>query len=71
MNKKGYLWYRMAVLTYYRVEWTDISDDDQEYRLKLTVELDELIKQCRKDKVNVPNAAFEVFIFMQTIAESW
>lgn len=71
MIKKSYLWYRMAVLTYYRTEWTDVSDEDQYYRLKLTVELDELIRQCRKDRMNIPNAAYQVRIFIQTTAESW
>lgn len=69
MNQKYFLWYRMAVLAYYRCEWTDISDDDQEYRFALTTEVDALLMRCCKDKMNVPNAAKEVAIFIGMLNE--
>jgi hypothetical protein len=56
----------MAVLAYYRCEWTDISDNDFEYKLKLTEDLNELIRKCCVDKMNVPNAAKEIKIFLDT-----
>lgn len=59
----------MAVLAYYRCEWTEISDNDQEYRFLLTAEIDALLKRCCEDKVNVPNAAKEVAIFMEMSKE--
>jgi len=69
VRQKYFLWYRMAVLAYYRCEWTDISDDDKEYRFALTTEIDALLKRCCKDKMKVPNAAKEVAIFMETAKE--
>jgi hypothetical protein len=52
-------WYIMAVLNYYRSEWTEISDDDFEYKLVLTNELKELLWACMRRKTNIPNAARE------------
>jgi hypothetical protein len=69
MRKKYYLWYRMAVLSYYRCEWTEISDEDNEYRFSLTKEVDELIRSCCRSRMNIPNAAKEVSIFMDAIKE--
>jgi hypothetical protein len=69
VRQKYFLWYRMAVLTYYRCEWTDISDDDHEYRFALTTEVDALLRRCCKDKANIPNAAKEVAIFMEISKE--
>lgn len=69
MRHKYFLWYRMAVLAYYRCEWTDISDDDKEYRFSLTTEIDLLLKRCCKEKMKVPNAAREIAIFMAMINE--
>jgi len=61
-------WYMMAVLNYYRSEWTDISDDDVEYKLVLTDELKELLWACMRRKTNIPNAAKEVEIFFSLLA---
>lgn len=69
MSQKYYLWYRMAVLAYYRCEWTDISDDDNEYRFALTREVDELMRKCCEQKLNIPNAAKEISIFMEMTKE--
>jgi len=57
-------WYIMSVLAYYRSEWTDVPDEDKDYRLLVTSELERLIKACMRRGVNVPNAAKEVEIFM-------
>lgn len=64
MNKTYYMWYRMAVLAYYRCEWTDISDED--YRLAITADLNLLIKNCCHKKTTIPNAAKEVDIYIKT-----
>jgi hypothetical protein len=64
---RDYLWYRMAVLAYYRCEWTDISQDDREYKFRLTAELDRLISRCHRERVNIPNAAKEMGIFMEVM----
>jgi hypothetical protein len=61
-------WYIMAVLNYYRSEWTEISDDDFEYKLVLTNELKELLWACMRRKTNIPNAAKEVEIFFSLLA---
>lgn len=64
---RNYLWYRMAVLAYYRCEWTDVAQDDSEYKLRLTTELDTLISRCHREGANVPNAAKEVGIFLEVM----
>ena len=69
MKQKYFLWYRMAALAYYRCEWTDISDDDKEYRFILTAEIDSLLKQCCKAKMNIPNAAKELSLFMKEVSK--
>lgn len=63
-NKKRRRWYTLSVLAYYRAEWTDVSDDDNEYRLFVTKELQDLIDGCMRRKTSVPNAAKEVHIFL-------
>ena len=68
MRSKRLGWYIMAVLNYYRSEWTDISDDDFEYKLVLTNELKELLWACMRRKTNIPNAAKEVEIFFSLLA---
>lgn len=64
MKNKKIAWYVMAVLAYYRSEWTEVADDDTRYRLVLTKELEDLIRGCRRRGTNVPNAAKEVEIFL-------
>ena len=64
MSKKKVKWYIMAVLAYYRAEWTDVSDDDLDYRLMVTGELEQLIRGCMRRGTSVPNAAKEVEIFL-------
>lgn len=61
-------WYRMAVLTYFRCEWTDVSRDDN-YGLRLTPELKRLIGRCYEQGTPVPNAAKEVGIFLEITEE--
>lgn len=68
MRSKRLGWYIMAVLNYYRSEWTEISDDDFEYKLVLTNELKELLWACMRRKTNIPNAAKEVEIFFSLLA---
>ena len=63
MRKKT-RWYIMTVLAYYRSEWTDVSDEDKEYRPLVTEDLERLIKTCMRRGVSVPNAAKEVEIFL-------
>ena len=71
MRKKKYSWYRMAVLSYYRGEWTSVEDNDSSYKIKLTIDLDTLIRQCFEDKMNVPNAAKQIEIFFMAMKEQW
>lgn len=63
MSKK-YYWYRIAVLAYYRAEWTDIPDQDHEYKIRLTANLDALIRNCWETDSNIPNSALEVKMFL-------
>jgi len=63
VTKKTML-YMMSVLSYYRSEWTEVSDEDKGYRLLVTDDLHLLIKTCMKRGLNVPNAAKEVEIFL-------
>lgn len=62
--KRKFQRYAMNVLTYYRSEWTDVSDDDKEYRMLVTAELLQLMKTCMRRRVSIPNAAKEVEIFL-------
>lgn len=64
MSRKKIKWYIMSVLAYYRSEWTDVSDEDEGYRLIVTRELEQLIRSCMRRGVHVPNAAKEVEIFL-------
>ena len=57
-------WYSLAVLAYYRAEWTEISDEDGDYRLFVTKELQDLIDGCMRRNTSIPNAAKEVHIFL-------
>lgn len=63
-SNKRRRWYALSVLAYYRAEWTDISDEDNEYRLFVTKELRDLINGCMRRNTSVPNAAKEVHIFL-------
>lgn len=56
MDKK-YEAYRLFVLAYFRSEWTDISADDNKFKLLLSRDLDSLIQECYMGAMNVPNAA--------------
>lgn len=64
MKRSKIRWYIMSVLAYYRSEWTDVPDDDKEYRLLVTKELEQLIRGCLRRGTSVPNAAKEVEIFL-------
>lgn len=59
-----------SVLAYYRSEWTDVSDDDQEYGIALTNDLRRLIRNCLSTGCSVPNAAKEVEIFLNLPSEA-
>lgn len=59
----------MAVLAYYRCEWTDIDDNNIDYKIRLTTELDQLIECSYKDKMNIPNAAKQIEIYFLTMKE--
>jgi hypothetical protein len=56
--------YTMSVLRYYRSEWTDVSDEYDGYMLLVPKELRQLIRECLRRGVSVPNAAKEVDIFL-------
>lgn len=56
--------YAMSVLAYYRSEWTDVADDDDQFRLFVSKDLQDLVFGCWRRKVSVPNAAKEVEIFL-------
>lgn len=71
MNKKKFIVFRMAVLIYYRSEWTDVKDDDADYKFILTKEINELIMQCFIDKTNISNAAAQVKIFIDSIEHTY
>lgn len=53
----------MSVLAYYRSEWTEVSDEDRDYKLMVTKELEDLIMGCMRRGTNVPNAAKDVEFF--------
>lgn len=65
--KKKTRWYFIKVLSYYRSEWTDIPDDDANFKLLLNEELKKIISTCMKRGVNIPNAAKEVEIFFDLL----
>lgn len=67
MRNKRFGRYMITVLNYYRSEWTDISDEDREYRLVLTADLKSLLRGCMRRNTNVPNAAKEVEIFFSLL----
>lgn len=67
----NYLKYRTSVLAYYRGEWTSVHENDNEYKLHLTVELDQLIRECFVSSIKIPNAAKEVSIFLKATSERW
>lgn len=56
--------YMISVLAYYRSEWTDVSDDDNKYRLMVTEGLEDILFSCLRANMNIPNAAKEVEIFL-------
>lgn len=64
MNRKNMRRYIISVLNYYRSEWTDVSDDDNKYQLIVTDELENILLSCIRSKMNIPNAAKEVEIFL-------
>lgn len=57
--------YTTCVLRYYKSEWTDVSDEDDRYMLLVSKELEQLIRECLRRGVSVPNAAKEVDIFLR------
>lgn len=57
--------YTTCVLRYYKSEWTDVSDEDDRYMLLMSKELEQLIRECLRRGVSVPNAAKEVDIFLR------
>lgn len=59
--------YRMMVINYFYSEWYDSCINLK--KLKTKTELDKLIYSCYKENVNVPNAAKEIEIFLQTLYE--
>lgn len=65
MNINKFRGYAISVIAYYRAEWTDISDDDERFRLFVTTDLQDLIKGCWRRGTPVPNAAKEVDIFLE------
>lgn len=66
MNKRKARWYMISVLTYYRAEWTDVSEDDKAYQIVVDNELGDLLLGCMRRKVGIPNAAKEVADFMSS-----
>ena len=62
--------YTLSVLVYYRAEWTDISDEDSECKLFVTKELQELINRCWRNKVNIPDAAKQVQLFLEMMTKA-
>jgi hypothetical protein len=54
----------MAVLSYYRAEWTDIAHDDEQHKIVLTEDVRGLIRGCFRGGSPVPNAAKEVELFL-------
>lgn len=65
MNKRKPRRYMISVLTYYRAEWTDVSDDDKNYRIFVDKALGDLLMGCMHRKVCIPNAAKEVAVFFE------
>lgn len=55
----------MAVLCYWRAEWTNIDDEDGTYKLIVADDLRMLIKKCFVQKLNIPNAARKIAVFMK------
>jgi hypothetical protein len=70
-KRRDYYWYRMAVLAYYRCEWTNIDDQDRDYKIKLTTELDQLIENSYKNRMNVPNASKQIELYLTLLKEQW
>lgn len=62
--KGNFKWYAISVLAYYRAEWTDVSDDDDQFRMLVTKDVQNLIRGCWRRKTTVPNAAKEVEILL-------
>lgn len=71
MHIRGFNWYRMAVLAYHRCEWTDIDQEDREYKIRLTTDLNRVLERCYQSRSSVPNAAKEVGIFMSLMDGSF
>lgn len=65
MSDKMFGNYMMKVLSYYRSEWTDVSDDDRLFSIVLTRELRGVIKDCMDHGMSVPDAARDVRTFME------
>jgi len=57
----------VGVLTYYRTEWTDVSDKDREYKVLVSDQIQDLIFECFKSGYNIQNAASEVKQFFNLV----
>lgn len=68
MSNRRFGLYMMRVLSYYRSEWTDVSDEDRLFSIVLTRDLKKLIKDCMDQGINVPNAARDVRYFLEAEA---
>ena len=62
-EKRRFRQYAICVLAYYRCEWTEVSDEDPEYDIRITREIRWLIRECWSRGVPAPNAAKELHIF--------
>jgi hypothetical protein len=60
--------YITLVLAYYKSEWTDMPNDDQERGIALTKDLRSIISNCFFARHPIPNAAKEVKIFLDLLS---
>lgn len=70
MSNRRFGQYMMRVLSYYRSEWTDVSDEDRLFSIVLTRDLKRLIRDCMGQGINVPNAAKDVRSFLEIEAHN-
>ena len=59
--------YKNAVLDYFRMEWA--GPKCPSIMLGFRQEIDEIIKNCRLNGENVPNASKEIEVFLQLVKE--
>lgn len=59
--------YKNAVLDYFHMEWA--SPECPGLMLGFLGEIDEIIKHCRLNGENVPNASKEIEVFLQLVKE--